>query len=461
MSDISHVFRISYVDRGWIRFQDLGNPSKSDYGVVVDERPLVRNAGARLSDRLADLVDLAAFVNLSDRRAKRANRDQRWSRTIEIEAPLRDADFWCDHTISQATADILWHYTGDTWKLKPYPRGEQQRNSELQLPLLSPPMSDDHEFALFSGGLDSLAGLVRSATVHPSRHFYLVSAQTSSRLVGVQKQAVEQLRGIFGQRFVLLPVRFSLRGRSDDPSGDEKSQRTRGFSYAVIGAVAALASDVPSLTIHENGIGAINLPQTEGQLAFDLTRATNPAVLVQMEHYLQTITGISFSLNLPNLFTTKAELCSLDRGEAVGSIFAASVSCDHYPLRQAAAECGVCSSCILRRQALFCSGFTRFDSSTSYRYDVFRERTPSTGNRTAPLTMLYQVSRLNHALQSDAPWQAISSMFPELVDVSLACSNRYGGEIKVRELLLGLYRRYCVEWGDFSAAIPFLERQAA
>ena len=105
------VFQIQYDDRARLRFRDLNEGPGRECGVVIDERSLTRSTGTVLDDRLADLIDIAVFVNIADRRAKRrgptSDVEANWTRKIEVRVPLREPEFWQTPSIRQETERLL------------------------------------------------------------------------------------------------------------------------------------------------------------------------------------------------------------------------------------------------------------------------------------------------------------------------------------------------------------------
>src|SRR5207237_8561662 len=73
---------------------------------------------------------------------------------------------------------------------------------------------------------------------------------------------------------------------------------------------------------------------------------------------------------------TKVEICTELRDSGLGSLCATTVSCDSFPLRLASTSpeterhCGTCTSCLLRRQAIFASHLQKEDALVHYEHDV-------------------------------------------------------------------------------------------
>ena len=73
----------------------------------------------------------------------------------------------------------------------------------------------------------------------------------------------------------------------------------------------------------------------------------------------------------PFMFATKAEMCRALSQAGLADVVRETVSCDGYPQRvPGQAQCGCCTSCVLRRQGLFCGGLADYDHSADYRRDI-------------------------------------------------------------------------------------------
>ena len=152
-----------------------------------------------------------------------------------------------------------------------------QKGFLFNLPL-RPPVT----VSLFSGGLDSLAGLARHAQSSPGGSRILVSAHTHHRLAYQQRTQVRRIRAACGREFavaegdvwhIAVPFGIDSSGRNQE----EKGQRTRALVFLALGAVTTLQAQTDTLSIFENGIGALNLPLNATQLGTDNYRGRSPS----------------------------------------------------------------------------------------------------------------------------------------------------------------------------------------
>jgi hypothetical protein len=211
---------------------------------------------------------------------------------------------------------------------------------------------------------------------------------------------------------------------------------------------------VNEVEIYENGIGAINLPFSNAQLGSQNSRATHPIALKKIEQFLTVLLEQDFSLRLPYLYSTKGQVCRELRRSRLADLAVQSISCDSFSFRSSGPEqCGICTSCILRRQALWTAGFREDLEKGRYRQDIFVTepdyREPKLALRLAPLwDMLSQVERIDEALVSSDPWSGLTIDFPDLFEIPEVLGEQMTLPARkgIRQRLATLYREYCNEW---------------
>jgi 7-cyano-7-deazaguanine synthase in queuosine biosynthesis len=404
--------------------------------------------GRQLPAILEDLIAVAVTAYVTDRAVRRtaprgAGGSLLWQREFELNIPVADPSRWNQEGIRDLLSDSLGFLTEDRWRFR-----FSQRQVKYHTPLqqvLFPPVSPAR-VGLFSGGLDSLAGLALDLE-NQEGTVIAVTCATSSRLLGKQKQLLKALRKESPGLLVPLMIPVNLAQNRQEYNSNEATQRARGFLFCILGAVAALMAEVDVLSVYENGIGAINLPLSEAQLGAQSSRATNPIALGKIARLISELLGKDFSICLPYLFATKAQMCRDLGVSAFRHLAFNTVSCDSFPMRMQGPEhCGFCTSCLLRREALWSSGLFEDRQEGRYRYDLFSREVDLGFSKLAPWwDMLNQVERFDCALGSLKPWLALSIEFPEMAELEGALSN-FADKSMVRARLLGLIKAYCEEW---------------
>jgi len=404
----------------------------------------------RLPQAAADLVDVAAAVHIADRLCRRDGRTiEKWSRHIAIEIPVRDPERWNHPTLYTALHDLLAYLTEDEWSLTFVQRVAQPRVAEMSEPLFSedvPPTV----VALFSGGLDSLAGASRELIERRDGHVVLLSIDANDRLGKVQRDLVAGLRRKTTREIIHVSTPLGYRRRGRPYNDDERTQRSRGFAFLALGAVVAHVAGVNRLSIYENGIGAINLPYSAAQFGAQQTRAVAPETLVRMGAIVRLALDGPFAFDLPFLFETKATLCGSLTVLGVAHLVSTAVSCDGFPLRKAVCQCGTCTSCLLRRQSIHAAGLAVFDGG--YLRDVLDPPDDMTPARWHPLQLMRGQARvIHHAVNQADPWRALCHAFPQLIATEAAAGDLGFPRAQVAGQLVALYRCYCDEWASFPA----------
>ncbi len=395
---------------------------------------LTRTASSQISALLADLIDLATAVYVADRLTSRKdNKTQR----ILVKLPLRSYELRTQISIHETLHDLLYWFTEDLWSFQflPY-RDDSTDLSQLSLPWIL----DDYptRIALWSGGLDAIAGLYHQLK-QDSFHYTLFGTGGNNVALGRQKALYQQMKQHFPGRlkFIQIPLQMNKRGLQTD-----SSSRARGFVFLVLGAVCAILEKQQTLYIHENGIGAINLPFRDCEVGLDHSRSVNPLSLSRMGKFLTDILGEHFSFENPFLFETKASICESLLKEEPELAFK-TISCDSWHHRTPP-QCGYCSSCLLRRQAI---GVFHVEDKTPYQITTSSGREKKNTDGVEFIAMRAQVATLQKLLKDANSWLSMVKHYPildEILQNNVEESHEDPNLIKDR--LLRLYINYVAEW---------------
>ena len=408
--------------------------------------------------RTMDLLEVAMSVYAADRRSRRNYKGYNTGqRQINVRVRVRDPDFWNRPEMIESLGDFVYWLSEDEWSFEFVRRRVPPTPAESQEYLFSNPPAAPTRVSLFSGGLDSLAGLAKHTYEEPTESQVLVSGNTHGRLASQQRRQVQMIaeawrrhqtpRRVPELHHVAIPYGIDKLGATDK----EKSQRMRALVYLSIGIAAAVQVESNTLFVYENGTGALNLPLNASQLGVDNYRGIHPRSLIKAERLFELALEENVEIRNPFLFETKAELCGSLKGSEMANIVRETVSCDNYPLRiKGVPQCGACTSCILRRQAIMCSGLTEYDPSQYYRYDVLGNlANVDKGKRHGLQVMRSQVHELERCLSDDFPWCALATSFPELERACLELAARnHEDPGQIRDKLINLYRTYVHEWNS-------------
>ena len=376
---------------------------------------------------------------------------------------VREPEPWSSPELISKLRELLWWISGDVWTIEFAKRKGVYDLNKSEGFLFNLPLRPPVTVSLFSGGLDSLAGLARHAQSSPGGSRILVSAYTHHRLAYQQRTQVRRIRAACGQEspvaqgdvwHIAVPFGIDSSGRNQE----EKGQRTRALVFLALGAVTTLQAQTDTLSIFENGIGALNLPLNATQLGTDNYRGVHPRTLSMAQGLFESVLGQLVQIKSPFLFTTKAEMCRSLLPAGLADVARETVSCDGYPQRaRNQPQCGCCTSCILRRQALFCSGLADHDPSSAYRHNIFEHPSALSLDQIHGLAaMTDQVNRFASCLSSEQPWKQLIAAYPELARIEAEnVADQIVASDDTASSLVGLFRAYVKEWEAFLAATEF------
>ena len=437
-------------------------------GYWLDGTAVSRTVFESLPARSADLLEVALAAYTADRLTKRFFKNEAsGQRKFQIRMAVREPDVWNDDIVSDNLRQFLNWVSGDDWSFEFIKRKSDFTLAESETYLFGVPLQEPVSVSLFSGGLDSLAGLAQNALQRPAGTCVLVSGITNNRPLGAQKTQIRRIKAALKHRQVNrrpdvrhVAVRFGIDNPLDKP--EEKSQRTRSVVFLALGTATAFQADTDTLFVYENGLGALNLPLNESQLGVDNYRGVHPRSLRMASELFDKVLGRKIQIENPCLFVTKAEMCEHLKPARLVEAIADTVSCDGYPIRVTGQhQCGYCTSCILRRMSIHAAGLGRYDRADGYRHDVLSKETTLNQKQIYGLaTTAYQVDKLRRCLVSQHPWKSLTSEFPKLAVTFAELAHHKGlPQSDVVNRFLRLFDSYVREWDSFPANIKIASEE--
>lgn len=240
------------------------------------------------------------------------------------------------------------------------------------------PVGDIDAVSLFSGGLDSLTGVIDLLEGDPELRLCLVSHNEGDQASTAQQKLVAALRNHYGKdrlevkSLFLRPAPASTGQARTLPNGRETTTRARSMLFLTAGlALAASAGPDTPLYIPENGFIGINVPLSRARACSYSTRTTHP-------QYLSLLRKAADHVGVPNLILnpfrlrTKGEILAGSKNpELLRELAPVSISCSHpEAARYASREqgnCGYCFPCLIRRSSMAHVGW---DDSEGYAWDA-------------------------------------------------------------------------------------------
>ncbi len=353
------------------------NSNGPDANVNIRLMDLARVFLKHLSPRLEDLLEIASYVYTTDCATSRGGEwtDEKsvepWGRDFQFVIPVRDHAFWAREEVGSLLQQTLNFLSDDRYSFffRPMAPGGTPRQGYFELDENQEdwPLYGVDRVVMFSGGLDSLAGAVETA----SKGGGLVLV--SHRPVAMQSKRQSALFGLIKGNHQGPMIHVPVWINKDKAKSKEFTQRTRSFLYSALGSIVADSVKAHGVSFFENGIVSLNLPVADEVLRSRASRTTHPWVLEQFSLLYTLILGRKFIIDNPFEFMTKTEVVQVIAKRAGAKLIGYTCSCAHQGLfsSKSRLHCGTCSQCIDRRIAILAADQGANDPETDYVVDVF------------------------------------------------------------------------------------------
>jgi len=440
MHQLDYTYSFDYISdqlkNGQIRITDHATNQTHELQVAVNDDQLSLINYRTISPLLADLIDIATAIHVADRFSKS---DSRMPRRMLLRLPIRQLEIIDRPSIHKKLQDVLYWFTEDHWFFDFITYNKLGRPAEIETPLpIDSEICHSKCVALWSGGLDSFAGVYQRLLLDETTCYTLFGTGSNGIISRAQKRTAAAIESFFPKRTKLIQLPFRLK---DVHSSVRKSSsaRSRGFVFMLLGAVCAYQEGQNVLHIYENGIGAINLPFRKSEVGLDHSRSVHPLSLCYMGELLSEILGQPFFFKNPFLFWTKAQMCREPIQGGVAEAIFSTISCDSRHRKQPI-QCGYCSSCLLRRQAIASNGI---EDRTRYQITEKTGRQRRQDDDTHYCAMLAQVDTMRELLSASDSWQKMAHYYSSLVDIVEIVDEP---QIVTQDNILNLYQKYVYEW---------------
>ena len=253
--------------------------------------------------------------------------------------PTGEPDFWKEPVVVRGLTETLELLTGDVWIFH-FTRTKRQPKVDPQAPL---------EFGggsaaviPFSDGLDSFATALLASARAPN--VTLIRVTTGAKRYKPCKQ----------QYRVSIP--FSL--RDNHIRLRETSYRSRGFVFGVMAGLAANLLEADRVIVPESGQGSLGpWLNPVGNEAPDVRM--HPFFTARNAGFLKNVFGQHIEYQHPHLWKTKGETLRELKDIGLEQDWWTTRSCPRARkvyMNGKRVQCGVCASCLLRRQSLLAAG---------------------------------------------------------------------------------------------------------
>jgi len=338
-----------------------------------------------IPDLLVDLIELATYVYCGDQSFSRggdagSGQGTRWRRTMHFVVPVRCLDIWRSSNVSSALHDALGFLSDEeiTFEFR-HLRDPIPVTGYFEFGPDESMGAEVDEVLLFSGGLDSLAGVMREAVVG-GRRVALVSHRSTPKVVRYRGELVNEIAKLCpGHPPYHIPVwshKSGLKSR-------ENTQRVRTFLYASLATVVARLYDLQRIRFYENGITSMNLPISAQLIGSRASRSTHPRALHLFARLFSALTGSDFAVENPGFWSTKTELVNEIADGGGANLIARTRSCHHtQDATRLHTHCGRCSQCVGRRLSVTASKGSKHDPVEMYKSDPLISATKEGPERT-------------------------------------------------------------------------------
>lgn len=325
--------------------------------------------------RIKDLLEITGYIFAADRECTRGKPNSveyhSWSRSFHFHFKVRDYKFWNTEGVKDLLSDILCFITGDKSYNFSFYKGADDFPADLfdneQIKLDG---KKKISVTLFSGGLDSLAGVIDRLETTKDE-ICLVSHQSGQPTV---KQTQNNLFDAINKLYPSRCKHYKFHcGLSHMKSIDE-TQRTRSLLFAAMAFSIAHTYKQNKIYFYENGITSLNFAKTQDMMNSRASRTTHPKTIALLEKLFTKIAGKDFKIMHPYLFNTKADILKVIKKYKRHKLIDSAVSCSATRNKPAKhSHCGVCSQCIDRRFAVYSAEIEKFDENGIYNFNFLKD----------------------------------------------------------------------------------------
>jgi 7-cyano-7-deazaguanine synthase in queuosine biosynthesis len=406
--------------------------------VYLEPLRLEESLGVALDPLSLDLCEVAAYVYLADKAVPRG-RYEKWVRDLSFFIPVRAPGRW--NAVRSLLTNTVGTLSGDNVQFHFVEKHEPRRSrQQIGTPQPRPPQEAADCVALFSGGLDSLAGAVYLA--QEGRRPLLASHYVSG-LKSVQRDLAQALGLELGRTFEHFQYRVSScqRAHTRHPlTTRESTHRARSFLFLSFAASAAAVRGLSEIFICENGVLSLNVPISDARKGTRSTHHAHPLYLSYFNDLINALFERPFAVHNPFFYWTKREEVELLRRAGLHGLIRETVSCWGYPNLTMrfpdSNHCGTCIPCLVRRVSMIAAGLEAYDDRyVANAFDAGASLPPKKRRNVEDL--VYFAERFVRSSKSD-----LLRLFPELVMVELGPDGFRGSRL---DAMIGVYRRFAMD----------------
>jgi 7-cyano-7-deazaguanine synthase in queuosine biosynthesis len=316
-----------------------------------------------------DLVILSFLSYACDRSSSRDGVDETddgWTRRIGLEVPVSDLQRWIP--LVGKVEDMLSFLTGDEWHISFRQRTEDLFDKAFRKKVrgfTARKRVGGDAVSLFSGGMDSLIGVIDWLEQNPTKVLTLSGAYDAfaEPASDDQQNLLVHLKAAYSSRIHYIASRMGVTGK-----GEDSNYRSRSFCFITLGVMAAqFIGNGTKVLVPENGGIGLNYPLTPARSGSLSTRTVHPHFIALLQDLISSL-GVICSVVNPFRHSTKGEMFAACRNQKLlQAAYPESMSCGNRKrfritaFNKQASQCGFCVPCLFRRAALFRKGWNEGD----------------------------------------------------------------------------------------------------
>lgn len=283
-----------------------------------------------------------------------------WSREIEVEFPVESLDLF--NGGKNELEQLLSFLTGDYWQISFIQRDVTSLFVNTKKVYSNDYRKSHKRISLFSGGLDSLIGVIDQLAKSKDRMVLVSHYDATFKGAKSDQDKIHKILYKKYSHYHLLQTRVDLEGYdiNGNKINTETTLRSRSFLF-LCQAVFVVSSieDGIEILIPENGTISLNHPLTPSRRSSCSTRTAHPYYLIKVIDFISKL-GLNHLIKNEYEMKTKGEMLEecIDN-DILRATYKKSCSCakrgtrkDIRDVMTGTNHCGICMPCIYRRVAL-------------------------------------------------------------------------------------------------------------
>lgn len=283
-----------------------------------------------------------------------------WSREIEVEFPVESLDLF--NGGKNELEQLLSFLTGDYWQISFIQRDVTPLFVNTKNVYPNDYRKSHKRISLFSGGLDSLIGVIDQLAKSKDRMVLVSHYDATFKGAKSDQDKIDKILYKKYSHYYLLQTRVDLEGYdiNGNKINTETTLRSRSFLFLCQAVfVASSIEDRIEILIPENGTISLNHPLTPSRRSSCSTRTAHPYYLIKVIDFISKL-GLNHHIKNEYEMKTKGEMLEecIDK-DILRATYKKSCSCakrgtrkDIRDVMTGTNHCGICMPCIYRRVAL-------------------------------------------------------------------------------------------------------------